>query len=76
VVTEGIEPTKIKHTHSRDTWKNPFGTHNERQDCEIGTAGRVLVREERMSRGDEGERIWTSYAYMKPLGIALSGAGD
>jgi hypothetical protein len=37
---EGVEQTKVKYTHSRDTLKNPFidlEIKNERQDCKIGT---------------------------------------
>jgi hypothetical protein len=49
---EGVEWTKVKETHSRDTLRHPLiinlDINNERQDCKIGTVG-VPV-------GGEGER--------------------
>jgi hypothetical protein len=32
--------------------------NNERQDCTIGTVGRVLKRGEKVNEGDEGEGMW------------------
>jgi hypothetical protein len=48
---EGVEWTKIKYMHSRDTLRNPLNIHlyinNEIQNCKIGTvfARGVLVGE-------------------------------
>jgi hypothetical protein len=70
---EGVEQTKVKHTHSGDTLRNPFNIHlnikNERHDCKIGTvcAG-ALVGERRVNEGDEDEGIWLMdfiYLYKK-----------
>jgi hypothetical protein len=44
---EGVEWTKRKYTHSRDTLRNPYidlNINNKRQDCNMGT---VCGREER-----------------------------
>jgi hypothetical protein len=38
---EGVEQTKVKYTHSRDTLRKPLNIdleiNNERQACKIGT---------------------------------------
>jgi hypothetical protein len=38
---EGVEQTKVKYIHSRDTLRNPLnidlGINNERQDCKMCT---------------------------------------
>jgi hypothetical protein len=37
-VIKGVEQTKVKYIHSRDTLRNPFehNSNNEKQDCKIG----------------------------------------
>jgi hypothetical protein len=39
--------------------------NNERQDCTIGTVGRVLKRGEKVNEGDEGEGMWLWASYTK-----------
>jgi hypothetical protein len=41
---EGVEQSKVKYTHSRDTVNIDLEINNEKQDCNIGTVYvRVLV---------------------------------
>jgi hypothetical protein len=73
MLTEGI--------HQETPFNIDFGINNERQYYKTGTVGEGACGRERVNGGDEDENmvdglhIHTQNRMMKPLAIALSGAG-